>query len=142
MASTKRNTVFFANKDLRKLILFAKRTEFPCYKGFVWRNIFLPTRQRPSFYQHDICHMTSLYLHAIFLPKRQPPKNGVIALWPNTRVVKCEHYDSQKQIGFNNKINWYRILLTFIFKFTASRLWTKIYVLSNLSNCGFTTGQY
>ena len=122
MASTKRNTVFFANKDLRKLILFAKRTEFPCYKGFVWRNIFLPTRQRPSFYQHDICHMTSLYLHAIFLPKRQPPKNGVIALWPNTRVVKCEHYDSQKQIGFNNKINWYRILLTFIFKFTASLL--------------------
>jgi len=36
-----------------------------------------------------------------------PPKNGVIALWPNTRVVKCKYYVSQKQNGFNNKIHWY-----------------------------------
>ena len=50
-----------------------------------------------------------------------PPKNGVIALWPNTRVVKCKYCVSQKQNGFNNKIHWYSILLTFIFKF-AERL--------------------
>jgi len=48
-----------------------------------------------------------------------PPKNGVIALWTNTRVVKCKYYVSQKQNGLNNKIYWYSILLTFIFKFTA-----------------------
>ena len=51
---------------------------------------------------------------------QNPPKNGVIALWPNTRVVKCKYYVPQKQNGFNNKIHWYSILLTFIFKFTAS----------------------
>ena len=27
-----------------------------------------------------------------------PPKNGVIALWPNTRVVKCKYYVLQKKI--------------------------------------------
>jgi len=45
-----------------------------------------------------------------------PPKNGVIALWPNTRVVKCKYYVSQKQNGFNDKIHWYSILLTLVFK--------------------------
>jgi len=49
-----------------------------------------------------------------------PPKNGVIALWPNTRVVKCKHFVSQKQNGFNNKIHWYSVLLTFLFKSVAS----------------------
>ena len=34
------------------------------------------------------------------------------------------------------------MLLTFIFEFTGSLQWTKIYVLNNLSNCGFTTRQY
>ena len=63
-------------------------------------------------------------------------------LWPNTRVVKCKYYVSQKQNGFNNKIQWYSILLTFIFKFTARILWIKICVLSNLSNCEFSTWQY
>ena len=63
-----------------------------------------------------------------------PPKNGVIALWPNTRVVKCKYYVSQKQNEFNNKIHWYNSLLTFKYKFTAGLLWTKIYVLSDLSN--------
>jgi len=48
-----------------------------------------------------------------------PPNNGVVALWPNTRVVKCKYYVSQKQNGFNNKIHWYSILLTFVFEFTA-----------------------
>ena len=47
------------------------------------------------------------------------PKNGVIALWSNTRVVKCKYYVSQKQNEFNNKIHWYNTLLTFIYKFTA-----------------------
>ena len=32
---------------------------------------------------------------------------------------KCKYYVSQKQNGFNNKIHWYSILLTFIFKFAA-----------------------
>ena len=41
-------------------------------------------------------------------------KNGLIALLPNTRVVKCKYSVSQKQNVFNNK---YNILLTFILKF-------------------------
>jgi len=52
-------------------------------------------------------------------PRHEPPKNGEIALGPNTRVVKCKYYVSQKQNGFNNKIQWYSILLTFISKFTT-----------------------
>jgi len=71
-----------------------------------------------------------------------PPKDGVIALWPDTRVVKCKNYVSQKQNRFNNKIHWYSILLTFISKFMARLLWTKIRVHSNLNNCQFTTWQY
>ena len=63
-----------------------------------------------------------------------PPKNGEIALWPNTRVVKCKYCVSQKQNEFNDNIDWYSILLTFIYKFTARLSWTKICVLSNLSN--------
>jgi len=43
-------------------------------------------------------------------------------------------YVSQKQNEFNTKIHWYNILLTFMCKFTAGLLWTKICVLSNLSN--------
>jgi len=46
-----------------------------------------------------------------------PPKNEDIALWPNTRVVKCKYHVSQKQNGFNNKIQLYSILATFILKF-------------------------
>jgi len=48
-----------------------------------------------------------------------PPKNGEIALKPNARVVKCKYHVSQKQDGFNNKNQWYNILLTFIFELTA-----------------------
>ena len=73
-------------------------------------------------------------------PTKSLPKNGVIALWPNTRVVKCKYYVSQKQNGFNNKIHWNSILLTFIFKFEATLVWTNFSLLSNLSNCEFTTG--
>ena len=65
---------------------------------------------------------------------REPPKNGVIALWQNTRVVKCKNYVSQKQNAFNNTFHWYSILLTFIFKLRARLMSTKIYVLSNLGN--------
>jgi len=53
----------------------------------------------------------------IFPP--HPPKNGVIALWPYTRVVKYKYYVSQKQNGFYNKNDWYSMLLTFKFEFTA-----------------------
>ena len=35
-----------------------------------------------------------------------PPKNAVIALWPNTRVVKCKYYGSQKQNEYNNNIHY------------------------------------
>ena len=52
-----------------------------------------------------------------------PPKNGVIALWPNMRVVKCKYYVSRKQNGFNNKMYWYSILLNFLSKFTARLKW-------------------
>jgi len=52
-------------------------------------------------------------------PPKNGVKNGVIALWPNTGVVKFKYYVSQQQNGFNNKIHWYGILLTSIFKFTA-----------------------
>jgi len=59
-------------------------------------------------------------IHGAFIngtpfPASYPPSpNGVIALWPNTRVVKTKYYVSQKQNGFNNKIHWYSILLTFL----------------------------
>ena len=55
----------------------------------------------------------NIYIHV------NPPKNGLIALWLNTRVVKCKYSVSQKQNGFNNKVHWYNILLTFIPKFTV-----------------------
>ena len=42
------------------------------------------------------------------------PKNGLIALWPNTHVVKCKYFDSQKHNGFNNKYHCYNMLLTFV----------------------------
>ena len=63
-----------------------------------------------------INHTIAIIIHTIAIP----PKNGVIALWPNTRVVNCKYYVSQKRNGFNNKIHWYNILLTFIFKFTGA----------------------
>jgi len=39
----------------------------------------------------------------------QPPKNGDIALWPNTRVVKCKYYVSQKRNESNIKVQRYTI---------------------------------
>jgi len=44
-----------------------------------------------------------------------PLKNGEIALWLNTRVVKCKYCVSQKRYEANDKIQWYNVLLTFIF---------------------------
>ena len=63
-----------------------------------------------------MCMYTCVYANICIYT---PLKNGVIALWPNTRVVKCKYCVSKKQNGFNNKIHWYSILLTFIFKFTG-----------------------
>ena len=57
-----------------------------------------------------------------------PPKNGVIALWPNTRVVKCKYYVSHNPNGFNNKTHTY----FYIFKFTRRIELTKNFVPSNL----------
>ena len=48
-----------------------------------------------------------------------PPKTGELALWPNTRVVNCKYYVSQKLNRFNNQVYSYSILLSFIFEFTA-----------------------
>ena len=47
-----------------------------------------------------------------------PPKNGVVALWPNTREVKCKYCVSQKRNEANNKNQWFNMLLTFIFELT------------------------
>ena len=72
--------------------------------------------QMPTNYTNsDVNELHSFRCQWITLPL----KNGVIALWPNTRVVKCKYYVSQKQNRFINKIPWYSILLTLIFKFTA-----------------------
>ena len=38
----------------------------------------------------------------------QPPKNGDIALWPNTRVVKCKYHVSQKRNESNIKVQRYK----------------------------------
>jgi hypothetical protein len=63
-----------------------------------------------------------------------PSAGTLIALWPNTRVVKCKYSVSQKQNGLNNNADWYNMLLTFIPYLTDTLLWTKISALSNLSN--------
>ena len=36
--------------------------------------------------------------------RASPPKSGEIALWPNTRVVKCKSYVSQKRNESNDKV--------------------------------------
>ena len=38
-----------------------------------------------------------------YLSLQVPPKDGVIALWPNTRVVKCKYCASQKRNEANDK---------------------------------------
>jgi len=68
--------------------------------------------------------------------------DSIIALWPATNrwyVVKCV---SQKRNQSNNKSQWYNILVTSIFKSDCGQFETKIGLLSNLSNCKFTTRQY
>jgi len=42
----------------------------------------------------------------------QPPKNGLIALWPNTRVVKFKYDVSHKRNESIDVIQWYNILLS------------------------------
>ena len=71
----------------------------------------------------------------------RPPKDGEIALWSATNrwfVVKCV---AQTRSQSNNKNEWYNISVTFINKFNCSQYETKIYLLSNLSKCRFTTRQ-
>jgi len=66
-------------------------------------------------------------------------KDGEIALWSATNcwyVVKCV---SQKRNQSNNKKRWYNILVIFTFKLKYLENETKIWLLSNLSNCRFTT---
>ena len=45
----------------------------------------------------------------------RPPKNGEIALSPNTRVVKCKSCVSQIRNEANDKIQYNNILVIFIF---------------------------
>jgi len=51
-------------------------------------------------YIYIVCDMICTCVCDLFVcAPCMPPKNGVIALWPNTRVVKCKYYVSQKQMG-------------------------------------------
>ena len=50
------------------------------------------------------------------------PKNGEIAMWSSTRVVKYKYDVSQKQNGLNDKYQWYNILVTFISKFKCASI--------------------
>jgi hypothetical protein len=47
-------------------------------------------------------------------PCLMPLKNGEIALWPNTRVVKCKFEVSQTRNVCNDEYQRYHILLTFV----------------------------
>ena len=58
----------------------------------------------------------SLFYHYLlwyFLYFWASVQNGQIAMWPNTRVFKCEYHDSQKWNGSNSKNQWYNVLLAF-----------------------------
>jgi len=44
-----------------------------------------------------------------FASQPSPPKNGIIALCPNTRVVKCKYCVSQKR----NEAKWFNVLTHF-----------------------------
>jgi len=83
-------------------------------RGATHTNCSKRTDERKLFNQA----IMSLQVSPVKRQVASPPKNGVIALWPNTLVVKCKYYVSQKQNWFNNKIHWYSNLLIFIVKFT------------------------
>jgi len=70
------------------------------------------------------------------------PKDGIIALWLATNRWYVVKFVSQKRNQSNNKNQWYNILVTFIFKLNCHQYETKIWLLSNLSNCRFTTRQF
>jgi len=59
-----------------------------------------PGERRKTPYSPDINRITT---------RLNPPKNGVIALWPNTRVVKCKYCVSPTR----NVAKWFNVLLTF-----------------------------
>ena len=48
------------------------------------------------------------------------PKSGGIALWPNTRFVKCNYCVSQNRNEANDKVQCYSILLTSTMKFRTT----------------------
>jgi len=76
------------------------------------------------------------------IPRTKQKKNGTTALWTNTGVVKFKYYVSQKHYSFNKKIKLYSTLLTCIFKLSSRPALTKICVLSNFSNCGYSNLKY
>jgi len=62
---------------------------------------------RPNFAK-ETCHFKGAYSFSRDESEKilMPLKNGLIALWPNTRAVKCKYCVSQKQNGFDNKGHW------------------------------------
>jgi len=100
---------------------------------------YIHTRIYTHAYTHTCIH-TRIYTHVY--THKYPPKDGEIALWSATNRWYVVKYVSQKRNQSNSKDRWYNILVTFIFKFNCGQYETKIWLLSNLSNCEFTTRQY
>jgi len=82
---------------------------------------FVSTERHSRASTHLALDSARIGMHQLYLNVKRdvketyPPKNGVIVLWPNTRVVKCKYCVSQKR----NEAKWFNVVLTFIFKFTA-----------------------
>ena len=74
---------------------------------------------------------TRIHSHSTIMT-RYPPTNGEIALWPNTRVVKRKYCVLLKRNEANDKIQWYNILLAFIYQFTARLFYTRVFIPSTL----------
>ena len=84
-------------------------------------------------------HVETFYY---WLAAQGDPKDGEIALWSATKrwyVVKCV---SQKRNEPNDMNRWYNILVKFIFNWDCGENHPKIWLISNLIKCRFTTRQY
>jgi len=114
------------------------RDLFGCSDGVVWYATLRNAKFRFFMWAK---HVYFGCRHCAAVLFSQPPKDGEIALWSATNRRYVEKCVSQKRNQSNNKNRWYNILVTFIFKFNCGQYETKIWLLSNLSNCGFTTRQ-
>jgi len=75
------------------------------------------------------------------LRPRKRSEDGEIALWSATNRWYVVKHVSQKRNQSNDKTRWYNILVTCTREFNSGRYYTKIWLLSNLSNCKFTLGK-